>query len=116
MKIISQLNPPAWRQTLLTLHGPVWPELQKICTKLFTIATSSSASCERNFSTMGFLHTKLRNRMAVKTVEMMVYIKSNHAAFTGVKAGCYEESDDAAAGSSSSSSNVSVSSAVHCDD
>ena len=54
--------------------------------------------------------------MAVKTVQMMVYIKFSHAAFTGVKAGCYEESDKDAAAGSSSSSDVSLSSAVHCDD
>ena len=54
--------------------------------------------------------------MAVKIVQMMGYIKSNHAAFTGVKAGCYDESDEDAATVSGSSSDVSLSSAVHCDD
>ena len=64
-----------WQST-----GTAWPDLQKICIKLFTMATSSAAS-ERNFSTMAFVHTKLRNRLAPKTVEKLVYIKSNHAAF-----------------------------------
>jgi hypothetical protein len=40
--------------------GIQWPELQQVATKLFSKATSS-ASCERNFSAMGFIHSKLRN-------------------------------------------------------
>ena len=32
----------------------------QICIKVFSMATSSAAS-ERNFSTMGFVHSKLRN-------------------------------------------------------
>ncbi|KAI2498263.1 transposase [Fragilaria crotonensis] len=69
--------------------GAAWPDLQRICIKLFTLATSSAAS-ERNFSTMGFVHTKLRNSLAPKTVEKLVYIKSNHAAFSDC---IYEESE-----------------------
>ncbi|KAH6573191.1 hypothetical protein BASA50_005205 [Batrachochytrium salamandrivorans] len=51
-------------------------ELQKIAIKLFSIATSSAAS-ERDFSTMGFIHTRLRNCLNVETVEKLVFIKSN---------------------------------------
>lgn len=56
------------------------PTLQKIAIKLFTMATSSAAS-ERNFSTMGFIHSKLRNALASKIVEKLVFIKSNLSAF-----------------------------------
>jgi hypothetical protein len=40
------------------------------------MATSSTAS-ERNFSMMGFIHSKLRNALVTKTVEKFVFIKSN---------------------------------------
>jgi hypothetical protein len=48
--------------------GAPWPDLQKIVVKLFTLAISS-ASSERNFSTMGFVHSKLRNSLSTETVE-----------------------------------------------
>ena len=76
--------------------GAGWPDLQRVCIKLFTMATSS-ASSERNFSTMGFVHTKLRNSLAPETVEKLVYIKTNHAAFSDSKAGYWsdDEGDEA---------------------
>jgi hypothetical protein len=42
--------------------GLVWPELSKICVKLISMVTTSAAS-ERNFTTMGFIHSKLRSRL-----------------------------------------------------
>ena len=62
------------------MDGFEWPELQKIVTKLFSMATSS-ATAEQNFSTMGFIHSKLCNSLNPKTVEKLVFIKSNLAAF-----------------------------------
>ncbi|KAH9275057.1 hypothetical protein BASA83_002771 [Batrachochytrium salamandrivorans] len=56
------------------------PELQKIAIKPFSMATSSAAS-ERNFSTMGFIHTKLQNCLNVETVEKLVFIKDNLPSF-----------------------------------
>jgi hypothetical protein len=60
--------------------GTHYPTLQKIAMKLFTMATSLATS-ERNFSTMGFIHSKLRNALATRTVEKLVFIKSNLSAF-----------------------------------
>ena len=62
------------------VDGFEWPELQKIVPKLFSMATSS-ATAEQNFSTMGFIHSKLCNSLNPKTVEKLVFIKSNLAAF-----------------------------------
>ncbi len=42
---------------------------------------TSSAASERNFSTMGFIYSKLRNSLGTKTVEKLVFIKSNMGAF-----------------------------------
>jgi hypothetical protein len=65
----------------MVVHGwHRYPTLQKIAIKLFTMATSSTAS-KRNFSTMGFIHSKLRNTLATKTVEKLIFIKSNLSAF-----------------------------------
>ena len=56
------------------------PELQKIVTKLFSMA-NPSATAEYNFFTMGFIHSKLCNSLNPKTAEKLVFIKSNLAAF-----------------------------------
>jgi hypothetical protein len=48
-----------------------WPDLQEIGVKLFTLAISS-ASSERNFSTMGFVHSKLRDSLSTEIVEKLV--------------------------------------------
>jgi hypothetical protein len=41
----------------------------------------SSVASERNFSTMGFIHSKLRDSLSAKTVEKLVFVKSNMGAF-----------------------------------
>ena len=62
------------------VDGCEWHELQKISTKLVSMATSS-ATAEQNFYTMGFIHSKLCNSFSPKIVEKLVFIKSNLAAF-----------------------------------
>lgn len=58
--------------------GREWPALRKIARNIFSLITSS-ASCERNFSCMGFIHSKLRNRLASATVDKLVYVRTNQA-------------------------------------
>lgn len=58
------------------LDGSDYPFLKKLAIQVFSMATSSSAS-ERNFSTFGFIHSKLRNQLSVDRVEKLVYIKTN---------------------------------------
>ncbi len=60
--------------------GCQWVDLQSVAVRLFSMATSSATS-ERNFSTMGFIHSKLRNSLSAKTIEKLVFIKSNMGAF-----------------------------------
>ena len=38
---------------------------------------TSSASSEGNFSTMGFIHSKLRNSLSPDSVKMLMYLKCN---------------------------------------
>jgi hypothetical protein len=49
--------------------------------KGLSVASSSTAS-EHNFSTMGFIHSKLRNCLGRDTVEKLVYVKTNNLQFT----------------------------------
>ncbi|CAK9213831.1 unnamed protein product [Sphagnum troendelagicum] len=49
-------------------------------TSLFSMATSTAAS-ERNFSTIGFIHSKLRNCLNPRSVDKLTFIKSNLPAF-----------------------------------
>jgi hypothetical protein len=58
------------------IEGRRFPLLQMIAVKVFSMTTSSAAS-ERNFSTMGFIHTKLCNRLSPGTFEKLVFIRSN---------------------------------------
>ena len=53
-----------------------WPLLRNLAIRVFSMATSSAAS-ERNFSTFGFIHSKLRNRLSQEKVKKLVYIKTN---------------------------------------
>ncbi|CAK4832863.1 unnamed protein product [Aphanomyces euteiches] len=71
---------------------PQWSALQPIAVKLFFLDTSNAAS-ERNFSTMSFNHTKLRNSLCVASVEKLVFIKSNMGAFYDMPVAGYDESD-----------------------
>jgi hAT family C-terminal dimerisation region len=49
--------------------------------KVFSVASSSAAS-ERNFSSVGFIHSKLRNCLGQYTVEKLVYVKTTNLQFT----------------------------------
>jgi hypothetical protein len=70
--------------------GLQWPDFQKIAVKLFSMATSS-ASSDRSFSTMGYIHSKLRNSLNAKTIQKIVFTKSNLPAFHDQQVG--DESD-----------------------
>jgi hypothetical protein len=63
-----------------TVHCDEWPLLQDIAIKVFNCVASSAGS-ERNFSTMGFIHDKRRNKLGAEKVEMLVYIKTNYYCF-----------------------------------
>jgi hypothetical protein len=60
--------------------GSSWPNPQPIAIRMFHMETSSD-SAERNFSIMGFIHLKLRNRLCTTKVEKLVFLKSNLQAF-----------------------------------
>ena len=57
-------------------EGNDWPLLQQVALRVFSMSCSSAAS-ERNCSTFGFIHTKLRNSLTDDRVMKLVYIKTN---------------------------------------
>jgi hypothetical protein len=58
-------------------EGAEWPDLQQIALKIFSLAPAS-ASCERSFSSQGFIHSKLRNRLGPEKVEKLLFIRWNY--------------------------------------
>ncbi|XP_077248253.1 uncharacterized protein LOC143887897 [Tasmannia lanceolata] len=68
----SAMDPAEW----WSLHGTKHPELQRIAVILLS-QTCSSSGCERNWSTFAHIHTKKRNRLAVKKMEKLVYVHYN---------------------------------------
>ncbi|GBC35870.1 zinc finger BED domain-containing protein 1-like [Rhizophagus irregularis DAOM 181602=DAOM 197198] len=69
-KSANILNSSLWWQS--------WPtsKLQQLAIKILSIPTSSAAA-ERNFSTFGFIHNKIRNRLKNERVKKLVYIYGN---------------------------------------
>lgn len=61
-----------------------YPLLYEVACRVFAMSPSS-ASSERNFSTLAFIHSKLRNKLGPAKVGMLAYIKTNFA-----QAGGYE--------------------------
>lgn len=57
------------------IDGTQFPNIRSIALRLFSVVPSSAAS-ERNFSTFGFVHSK---------VQKLVYIKTNAPQFTDSK-------------------------------
>lgn len=76
--------------------GTDWPLLKSLALRVFSMAASSAAS-KRNFSTFGFVHSKLRNRLAPEKAKKLVYIKTNTLQMADQLRECYDpegESDD----------------------
>ena len=73
--------------------GTDWPLLQNLAIQVFTMAASSAAS-EWNFSTFGFIHSKLRNRLSPDKVKKLVYIKTNTIQMADSIMKCYESESD----------------------
>ena len=57
------------------LHGQRTPELKALALKL--LGQPASSSCERNWSTYGFIDSALRNRLTPPCAEDLVFVHSN---------------------------------------
>ena len=60
----------------LTDGGDKWPLLKNLAIRIFSLI-SSSACVERTNSTMGFIHSKLRNKLSKEKIIKLCYIKNN---------------------------------------
>ena len=74
-----------------------WPLLQNLAIRVFTMAASSAAS-ERNFSTFGFIHSKLSNCLSPEKVKKLMYIKTNTIELADSITECYESENDESEG------------------
>ncbi|BFI25332.1 hypothetical protein MPTK2_1g20170 [Marchantia polymorpha subsp. ruderalis] len=62
------------------IDGKYWTELRSVAIKLFSMETCSAA-LEQNWSTIKFIHLKLRNFLTPKSINELTYIKSNLSIF-----------------------------------
>jgi hypothetical protein len=65
----------------------------ELALRVFSMAASAAAS-ERNFSTFGFVHSKLCNRLAPEKVKKLAYIKTNAIQMEGISQHADDMSDD----------------------
>jgi hypothetical protein len=75
------------------LYGHEYPTLKRVALRVFSM-TASSAASERNFSTMAFIHSKLRNALSPETVQMLVYVKTNFPQVNGDASCAWEDPAD----------------------
>ena len=57
-------------------HGSCSPELQRIAVRILSQTTFASR-CERNWSIFSQVHTKMRNKLAYKKLNLIVYFCYN---------------------------------------
>lgn len=65
---------PAWKWW--QSYGASTHQLQEVAIKILA-QCSSACSCERNWSTYGFIHSKSRNRLSPSRARDLVYVFSN---------------------------------------
>jgi hypothetical protein len=58
------------------VDGAKFPAIRAVTLTVFSMVASSAAS-ERGFSTMGFVHSMMRNRLGSEKVKQLVFIKTN---------------------------------------
>jgi hypothetical protein len=59
-----------------SMFGSQTPTLQRIAMKLLSQCASSSG-CERNWSSFGFIHTKLHNKLGHNKLHKLVFVNYN---------------------------------------
>jgi len=57
-------------------RGVSWPLVQPLAMRLFSLCCTSCES-ERAFSSLGFIHSKVRNRLGVQKADMLAFVKAN---------------------------------------
>lgn len=86
--IIINMSPKSWWQ----IHGAMWPTLQPIATRVFSVGTSSSAS-ERNFSTWSHIWSNRANSLSFERAIKMVYVYTNLRTLQHIRSGTQRKSN-----------------------
>ncbi|KAL2630312.1 hypothetical protein R1flu_014998 [Riccia fluitans] len=79
-------NPLSWQ----SICGEAAPNLRLIAMDILGLTTVASV-CERGWSLYGFVHSKLRNRLAVDRQHKLVYVHHN-ARINGIDHKCHRKS------------------------
>lgn len=58
------------------IRGARWPLLQPLALRIFSLCCTSCES-ERAFSSLGFIHSKVRNRLGVEKADILAFVKAN---------------------------------------
>jgi hypothetical protein len=70
------------------------PALQKLAIRLVSQCVSATG-CERNWSTLAFIHTKVRNRLTYEKLHKLVYVNYNLKIQNSIDGGSpYHDDDD----------------------
>ncbi|MCO5548302.1 hypothetical protein L7F22_001759 [Adiantum nelumboides] len=69
---MQKLSPITWCQN----YGTGALELQRLAIRVLS-QVSSASTCERNWSTYGFIHSLKRNRLGHSKADDLVYVHSN---------------------------------------
>ena len=86
--IIINMSPKSWWQ----IHGAMWPTLQPIATRVFSVGTSSSAS-ERNFSTWSHIWSNRANSLSFERAIKIVYVYTNLRTLQHIRSGTQRKSN-----------------------
>lgn len=79
---------PAWKWWLQ--YGSECSKLQQVAVKVLA-QCSSACSCERNWSSYGFVHSKSRNRLKASRARDLVFVFSNLRLLKKVTEADYDE-------------------------
>jgi hypothetical protein len=75
------------------MFGYSTPALQKLAIRLVS-QCASATECERNWSTFGFIHTKVCNRLTYEKLHKLVYVNYNLRIQNSIDGGSRHDDDD----------------------
>ena len=68
--VVDKVTPACWWESM---SGTLGKDVTQVAQKLLT-AIASSAGIERIFSTFGYIHSKIRNRLGIEKAAKLVFV------------------------------------------
>ena len=68
--VVDKVTPACW---WVSMSGTLGKDVTQVAQKLLT-AIASSAGIERIFSTFGYIHSKIRNRLGIEKAAKLVFV------------------------------------------